>query len=144
LSEILVDEFKLVSRILKTAGKTSELFGILGLAKSNRPIAAYENFFSEGSYGPASLPSAAHGGHCLDHFRTTIDLGYVRFLDGNLALTDKGKTFAQFLSSAGFKIDRFCDQVFTENYTSVFDKLVEQSKKQAAALNIPIPNESHP
>jgi hypothetical protein len=144
LSEILVDEFKLVSRILKTAGKTAELFGVLGLAKTNRPIAAYENYFSEGSYGPASLPAATHGGHCLDHFRTTIDLGYVRFLDGNLVLTDKGKTFAQFLSSAGFKIDRFCDQVFTENYTSVFDKLVEQNKKQAAALNIPIPNDNHP
>jgi hypothetical protein len=144
LSEILVDEFKLVSRILKTAGKTSELLGILGLAKSNRPIAAYENYFSEGSYGPAFLPSASHGGHCLEHFRTTIDLGYVRFLDGNLVLTDSGKTFAQFLLSADYRIDRFCDQVFTENYTSVFEKFAEQRKRQVEALNTKFQNESHP
>jgi hypothetical protein len=144
LSEILIDEFKMVSRILKTAGKTSELFGILGLAKSNRPIAAYEEYLSEGSYGPASLPYASHGGHCLDHFRTTIDLGYVRFLDGNLVLTDRGQTFSQFLLSAGYSIDRFCDQVFTENYTSVFEKFAEQRKKQVEALNTRFQNESHP
>jgi hypothetical protein len=144
LSEILVDEFKMVNRILKTAGRNAELFGILGLAKSNRPIAAYENYLSEGSYGPASLPAATHGGHCLDHFRTTIDLGYVRFLDGNLVLTDRGKTFAQFLFNAGYKIDRFCDQVFTENYTSFFEKVAEQHKKQVETLNSKFQNESHP
>src|ERR1035437_6129968 len=144
LSEILVDEFKLVCRILKTASKTSELFGILGLSKSNRQIAAYENFISEGNYGPASLPSASQGGHCIDHFRTTIDLGYVSLVDENLVLTDKGRTFAQFLQNSGYSVHRFCDQIFTASHVSVFEKYAELRKKQIETLNAQFPNESHP
>ena len=144
LSEILIDEFKLVSRILRTADKATELFGILGLAKSNRPISAHEDLLSEGSYGPRSLPHAAQGGPCLNYFRTTIDLGYVRLLEENLVLTDKGKMLAQFLSTAGYSVHKFCDQVFTTGYISVFEKLANQRKKQAAALNIRHPDENHP
>jgi hypothetical protein len=118
--ETFKDEFELTFDIFLSSGKHTDLFGLIGVKKYKGTISRYDRIHMEGIYpGGESTNSSVSA---ENSFKTMTKLGYLKFENDILMLTEKGNAFVDFLITKDVDCYQLNDQVFIENYTPLFER----------------------
>jgi hypothetical protein len=122
IPDIFADEFGFFLNVLKASGKEHEVWGVQAIALSARPFSPSELTWVEGTcpQTPEGAPGMSRSGQLVEFLRPFCDTGYVVTIGDHLALTEKGRAFADYCSSLGYEVLRFNDQIFKSGYVSPY------------------------
>ena len=115
IPEIYADEFEFVLSLLKGTQQEHAIWIIQAIALASRPLHANENTHVEGARHGSSH-GATECGKLLTYITPFLETGYVAVLGESLALSDKGRAFADYVTAIGFAVFALNDQVFIPNY----------------------------
>jgi hypothetical protein len=129
LPEVYADEFEFLLTVLKGAGKEHEIWAVQAIALATRPLRAQENAHVEGTCPRHSHESAgmSNAGPMIEFIRPFCDTGYVVVVGDNLALSDKGRAFAEYVTAKGYNVYAMNEMVFVADYIP-FEKRFRKGK----------------
>lgn len=118
--ETFKDEFELTFDIFLYSGKQSDLFGLVGIKKYKGTINRYDRIHMEGRHpGGVSTNSSVSA---ENSFKTMEKLGYIKFENDIIMLTEKGNAFVDFLINRDVECCQLNDQVFVENFIPMLEQ----------------------
>lgn len=120
---IFKKEFDIVIDILKHSNKESELYYILAFLKSKKIVMINDNVYVEGHNNNNKTGGSASAISAINATKPFISRDYFFIVGEKLVITEKGKALASYLESCGYVLDKFNEQVFTENYIPFFERL---------------------
>jgi len=123
-TESFKEEFSLTATIFESTKKHAELLSLIGLRIYKGPIYLSDKIYVEGDYpgGESSASSLS----ASDLYKKFKDLGYVSFEGDKILLTEKGNAFVDYLEGINFKCNLYNDQIFVENYESLFTRQMKK------------------
>lgn len=123
--ETFKDEFELTYDIFLSSGKQSDLFGLIGIKKYKGTINKFDRIHMEGKYPDGESTNSSVSAE--NSFKTMEKLGYVKFENDIIMLTEKGNAFVDFLIGKDIDCYQLNDQVFVENYVPLFERRREKN-----------------
>lgn len=121
------EEYGLVAEVLSSAGKHNELYALLGISKYKNLLHKTMSLYTEGHNQDGSTSSNFIA--IEDVMKTFIKVGYVIIENDLIKLSDKGKGFADSLVGKGFVCDMMNDQIFTDGFKPLYERLKEQQQQ---------------
>lgn len=118
--ETFKDEFELTFNIFLSSGKDNALYGLIGIRKYKGMINKYERIHMEGKYPTGESTSSSVSAE--NSFKTMEKLGYVKYENDIVMLTEKGNAFVDFLSERDIDCFQLNDQVFVENFIPLIER----------------------
>jgi hypothetical protein len=132
LPELYRGEFQLVADVLQARDGPHSFYFLMTIPKATTPLCQGDGGRVEGHYRH-ERPLAALG-QVDEHLRPFAARKYVEIVGDRYSLTDKGQAFVDFLSSEGYVVDAFEDDVFTPNHVPFWksDRAVTDSTTSPA------------
>lgn len=121
-------EFDIVIDIFKHTNKESELYYILAFFKSKKIIRINDRVFVEGHNDINKSGGGASSISAINATKPFISRDYFSIVGEKLVIFEKGKALAKYLESSGYILDKYNDQIFTENYIPFFERLKQDTQ----------------
>lgn len=128
VGELYNNEFSVAAAALKTSQQSSALYFAIALAKTTRTITMGEELRIEGSFKGVGA-SSSHSVSNSASAQPLVDLDYATAANGALTLTEKGRSFANYLQTQGFICDVCNGEKFVEGET-YFEKMKKQQEQK--------------
>jgi len=137
IPDIFADEFGFLLSVLKAAGKEHEIWGVQAVALSARPFTPSEHTEIEGTCPghPKGLPGMSNAGPLVEYLRPFYDIGYIVIIGDNLALSEKGRAFADYATSLGYEVYRLNDQTFVSDYVSFRERFRGELPEESTSVD---------
>lgn len=126
-------EFELVTDVLTSNKKLSELFALIGLGNYHGAVNRHDDLYVEGHVESSESSSSFHSISIETGLMAHIKMGYVSLNNEHIRVTDMGKAFIEFLTDKGFICDLFNDQEFTDNFVP-FSERMKQEKQPSEVI----------
>ena len=127
-STIYRDEYETVMNTISYAGKDGTLIALIGLKNVGGRIKKGQYFETEGhSKSNPGSGSTAMGAESI--YKVFVSMGYVKDEGDSIYLKEKGDGFVEYLISNGYVCDKLNENIFTDGYVSLFDKLKKAKPK---------------
>jgi hypothetical protein len=131
--EIYKDEFGLIADVLISSGCGSNIAAIIGLKKSSQIIKVNKRISCEGT-DPNGHAFATETVSTFA-YEAFVKMEFISLPADQYLLTEKGKAFATFLETRGFKCNIFNNEIFTPGYKNMFPKNQGEKSQQKDLVN---------
>jgi len=128
LKTIHRQEFELVTDVLTSNDKFSELFALIGLGNYPGAVNRHDRLNAEGHVESGENSSALHSISIENGLKAYIKMGYVSLKGEQIQVTDMGRAFVEFLSDKGFICDLFNDQIFTDGFIPFYERMKKEQQ----------------